>query len=384
MAEGTSTQYRQGVVEAWDPDTGDNTIRVAGGVLLNLPTLTGEAATLVVGDVVALLSAGDRWFVLGKVTTPGDPGTVPSWTADLTALEPLVDLAAVTTGTTVTGATLAEGAVDQGVITGAVIQTSVSGTRVVLGSDDPVHTEWKDQILMYTGHADSPDPAEFQASGHANFAQLLISGPPLPTLVNPALNLYSDAVADDAGIVAYGYTFKAEDPDGGLVTMTGGGIAADGPITTGGDTVATDGPFYYAYLNASQPISHNVATKVTGWVADGASNSSGITYSAGNFTVPKTGRYRLRAQGWWGLIAAPAGFRTLQWIRVTPNTGLVSDTTPPSAASATPNYAEKTVRLAVGEQVFVQAVQTQGVGTTVNLVGSNPDISYAQIEWVGP
>ncbi|HEY9416108.1 MAG TPA: hypothetical protein VIQ30_15210 [Pseudonocardia sp.] len=189
----SDTQYRQGVVETWNPDTGDNSIRVAGGVLLNLPALTSESAALQTGDVVALLSAGNRWFLLGKVTTPGDPGTVPTWNTDITALTgqvdtiqtvtipavqndvtvvqgdvvelntvtvpavqavadaaqttadaaqadvtpllPLTDLAAVTDGTTITGATQ---------------ESASSGPRVVI--NDPAHPG---EITLYTD-----DPAE--------------------------------------------------------------------------------------------------------------------------------------------------------------------------------------------------------------------------------
>jgi hypothetical protein len=76
----------QGVVEAWDGATGENTIRVAGGVLLNINALKAGSATLAVGDVVNLLSVGGQWILLGNVTTPGDPGTVPTWPADITAL----------------------------------------------------------------------------------------------------------------------------------------------------------------------------------------------------------------------------------------------------------------------------------------------------------
>lgn len=82
---------RQGVVQAWDSDTGANTITVGGGVLENVPVLVGETVSVAVGDVVALLTTGDRWFLLGKVTDPGDPGTVPTWTTDITALTTTVD-----------------------------------------------------------------------------------------------------------------------------------------------------------------------------------------------------------------------------------------------------------------------------------------------------
>lgn len=91
MASDSPAQYRQGVVEAWNNSTGANTVRVAGGQLLNVAALTAESANLKTGDVVALLSAGNRWFLLGKVTTPGDPGTVPTWNADITALTGQVD-----------------------------------------------------------------------------------------------------------------------------------------------------------------------------------------------------------------------------------------------------------------------------------------------------
>lgn len=74
---------RQGVVESWDPDTGANTVTVAGGTLVNVPVLIGETVILNAGDVVALLTTGARWFLLGKVTVPGDPGTVPTWPGDI-------------------------------------------------------------------------------------------------------------------------------------------------------------------------------------------------------------------------------------------------------------------------------------------------------------
>lgn len=86
-----AVQVRQGVVDSWDAATGDNTIRVAGGVLLNVPALKAGSATLAAGDVVNLLSVGNQWFLLGNVTTPGDPGTVPTWNVDITALTGQVD-----------------------------------------------------------------------------------------------------------------------------------------------------------------------------------------------------------------------------------------------------------------------------------------------------
>lgn len=158
---------RQGIVQSWDPDTGENTVQVAGGTLANVPALVSESVALVAGDVVALLTTGDRWLLVGKVITPGDPGTVPSWPTDITALETSVNTvttvtipavqADVTTAQTtadtaaadattalskfpITETEISDGAIstpklqadaiDGMVITGAVIRTAATGPRV--------------------------------------------------------------------------------------------------------------------------------------------------------------------------------------------------------------------------------------------------------------
>jgi hypothetical protein len=371
----TPVSLRQGVVEAWDPDTGENSIQIAGGTLVNLPALTSESASLVANDVVALLSAGDRWMVLGKVTTPGDPGTVPSWVGDISALAPLTDLAAVTDGLVITGATNES-------------DEPGTGPRVVI--NDPTYPG---EIVLYTDSPEEIEPARIKPVVSGTSYLRMISPKTSVSDAPATLDLYGTVLGSSGSqLDADQQHFFATDMkidgftslklgDGSDYISIAGQAVTDADLSSLTNTFPTF-PYYYGYLSASQSIPHNTATKVTGWVADGSPNSSGITHSAGNFTIPTTGRYRLRAQGWWALIAAPAGARTLQWIRISPNTGLISDTTPASAAAATPNYAEKTVLLSAGEQVFVQVVQAQGVA--VNLVGSNPDITYVQIEWVGP
>lgn len=184
---------RQGVVEAWDPNTGAGALRLAGGQILNATALKAGAATMKVDDVVLVLTTGNQNLILGPATNPGDPGTVPSWDIDITALTgqvdtiqtvtipavqndvtvvqgdvvelntvtvpavqavadaaqttadaaqadvapllPLTDLAAVTDGTTITGATQ---------------ESASSGPRVVI--NDPAHPG---EITLYTD-----DPAE--------------------------------------------------------------------------------------------------------------------------------------------------------------------------------------------------------------------------------
>lgn len=66
--------FRQGLVTAWNANTGANTIQVGGSLLVNVPILnTGEAIALKAGHVVGLLTAGGSWFILGRITPSGDP-----------------------------------------------------------------------------------------------------------------------------------------------------------------------------------------------------------------------------------------------------------------------------------------------------------------------
>ncbi|MEV6287395.1 hypothetical protein [Kribbella sp. NPDC051770] len=85
------------MVRSWNTSTGENVVEIAGGSLANVPSLTSESTSIDVGDVVSVFMAGDQMLILGKVTIPGDPGTVPSWSADISALD-----ATVTTVTTET------------------------------------------------------------------------------------------------------------------------------------------------------------------------------------------------------------------------------------------------------------------------------------------
>jgi len=65
--------FRQGTVTAWNSSTGENTILVAGGTLSNVPILnTGEAIALQAGHTVGLLTFNGSWFILGRITVPGD------------------------------------------------------------------------------------------------------------------------------------------------------------------------------------------------------------------------------------------------------------------------------------------------------------------------
>jgi hypothetical protein len=67
-------RFRQGTILTWNSETGANTIDLAGGTLTDVPILnTGEAIALKAGHVVGLLGQGSSWFIVGRVTPPGDP-----------------------------------------------------------------------------------------------------------------------------------------------------------------------------------------------------------------------------------------------------------------------------------------------------------------------
>ena len=68
-----AVRFRQGTITAWNASTGANTIDVAGGTLTDVSILnTGEAIALKAGHVVGLLAFGSTWFILGRITPPGD------------------------------------------------------------------------------------------------------------------------------------------------------------------------------------------------------------------------------------------------------------------------------------------------------------------------
>jgi hypothetical protein len=67
-------RFRQGTILAWNSATGENTVDLAGGTLVNVPIInTGEAIALKAGHVVGMLGQGSTWFIIGRVTPPNDP-----------------------------------------------------------------------------------------------------------------------------------------------------------------------------------------------------------------------------------------------------------------------------------------------------------------------
>lgn len=323
---------------------------------------------------------GTTWVPARDQTIAAAQSTADTAQATVAPLVPLTDLAGVTTGLTMTGAT-------------NVTTDPGTGAHVVV--NDPAYPG---QIALYSGNTSEVDPGRIMpVLGGANYGKLEIRSPDLvgggagysyleldgfdDGTKTAVLHAGTSARLESDAADVWGYDKVRIGDSSTWFEVVGNAVTlADLSSLT---NVFPTFPYYYAYLNANQSIATSgAAAKVTGWVADGSPNSSGITFSAGNFTVPTTGRYRLRAQAWWAAVASPVGVRTVQWVRVTPNTTLISSTVPGNATVATPVRAEKTVQLTAGDQIFVQVIQ--GQASPFNLTGSNPDITYAQIEWVGP
>ena len=69
-----SGPFVQGLLTAFDSNTGENTVIVSGTPFVNLPLLTtGATAFLQAGDVVMLANVGNAYAIIGRVDVPGSP-----------------------------------------------------------------------------------------------------------------------------------------------------------------------------------------------------------------------------------------------------------------------------------------------------------------------
>lgn len=72
-----SVGFRQGVVESWDPLTAQNTVRVGGTLLTDLPTIASSTEVLLMqpGDVVGIQVVGNgataTMYIIGRIVRPG-------------------------------------------------------------------------------------------------------------------------------------------------------------------------------------------------------------------------------------------------------------------------------------------------------------------------
>jgi len=173
--------------------------------------------------------------------------------------------------------------------------------------------------------------------------------------------------------------------------IKGDGTIKGSQIFVGATEVVPDKPYWFGYLNASPTaVANGVLTTITTWVADGSPNNVGITHSAGIFTLPRAGRYRLVAQVWWaGVGASPGpaavGNRLVQSLKSGTPTVIQSVTVNSSNSSTYPalNQLDKTARFAAGDTVFFR-FQHGDTGASRAPTGTTPDITFVQISWEGP
>ena len=66
---GDGLELHTGELVAWNPSTLENTVRVAGAELANLPILNGDTITLAAGDTLALVRSRAAYVVLGKLAS---------------------------------------------------------------------------------------------------------------------------------------------------------------------------------------------------------------------------------------------------------------------------------------------------------------------------
>jgi hypothetical protein len=251
------------------------------------------------------------------------------------------------------------------------------------GADDP------DRWVLYIGRG-ATQPANTAMYEQAT-ATIAVSSVDLSTLATsganpPTVNNFPGAtpgeIRDDAGNLKI-----SGDASIKALTIVAPTIKVGADLITG-DNAAIVGPWYHGYLSSPPTaVAASILTTITGWVADGSPNSLSLSHSSGIFTVPKTGRYRVRAQIWWGGVAGAVGSRTAQIMRVSPSSAIQSSIVNSSAVTGTNSYPainelDKTPYLTAGEQIYIRFQHTDTASRSPN--GSSADITWLQITWKGP
>lgn len=237
--------FRQGVVQSWNAQTGENVIQVGGALLVNLPSLTAESASLMPGDVVSVVTTGDKWQVQGKLTTPGDPGTVPTWNTDITSLQTDVVTAQETADTAQATAADAQVAADAALVVAESVATdgnppASSPTPEVLSGAGVLYVRWpaivnhdpvryQVHVSATSGFTEDSSTLAGIVSGTAYTIKALPGSPPAnPNDPDPRKLLYDVpyfvriVAEDDDGAAAAG-----PEASGQAVQVTGEDIAAD-------------------------------------------------------------------------------------------------------------------------------------------------------------
>lgn len=137
--------FHQGTITAWDAQTGENTVQVAGSELQDLPMLSiGDTVDLAAGDTVGLLRVKSTMFIVGRIVLPGagvlatsaifpETGTVSASGYQVPTSETTVVTTSLTTpewsnAMTVFATLHATGRNDRGVIDFMFVRVRINGT----------------------------------------------------------------------------------------------------------------------------------------------------------------------------------------------------------------------------------------------------------------
>ncbi|HEX6446652.1 MAG TPA: hypothetical protein VF053_16275 [Streptosporangiales bacterium] len=63
--------FRSGTLLAWDPSTGNNTVRIANVEMTDLPVLTAGGISMAVGDIVGLFRYHNTYMIMGAIRSAG-------------------------------------------------------------------------------------------------------------------------------------------------------------------------------------------------------------------------------------------------------------------------------------------------------------------------
>jgi hypothetical protein len=316
---------RQGIVQSWDAGTGANSVQFAGGTLVNVPALKSESVNLVAGDVVALLVTADQCLVIGKVITPGDPGTVPTWNGDIFALQsnvttlntvtvPAAQAAAVAaqvsadaaqadattalskfpivatdiTDGAISTPKLSANAIDGMTITGALFRTAASGQRIEIDSAT------RNEVKCFSGAASETAPGYLKSDLVSGGAFTTIASPEVAGVTGTAtlnLQVIPSLGAQQAILTADNVSLSAGD----WARLQAGShifeIDATGALALDGSTVLASG----ATGNVPQPVSVSDAPSLA--VALSTTYAAGTPALGTAFTAPATGKVYITVGG---------------------------------------------------------------------------------------
>lgn len=150
-------------------------------------------------------------------------------------------------------------------------------------------------------------------------------------------------------------------------------------VYEGADRVAIRGPYAHAHINADTGNLTSASwTALTTWTLDSA---DGITHSSGNFTVPKTGRYRVTfGASFTANATGSRGTRVLFNAVVRKN-----NVVPTNTGAGIQGSCEVTDEwsLTAGQAIRLEAFQNSGSGLAVR-GDANSNYTTVRISWAGP